>query len=291
MNILCFGASGLIGTAVSKELLTLGHHVKTISSKDVNFIQYKTVSPILFDGVDVVINMVGIMCDDKNTLAAIHHHTPQALAYLAKQSGVKHWINLSALGANINNPVLFLSSKAYGDNAISALADDTFIVSIIRPSLIYSDNGTSTKLFKKLSRLSMIVLPNKGKQHIMPVHIKDVVQGIINTINVKHSSIIDFVGSKQCSFAEYLQYLRKQHHRSSQYIIGIDTQYLINGIQFIQPLLSKFTTSIITGSSIAMLAQNSISNKQEFVKLLGYEPLAYSEFYRSATTNIHTHQT
>ena len=170
LNILLFGGSGFIGKKVFTLLKNENHNVITLSNREIDFTKPNELDVAkiaqIFAKTDIIINMVGVMSNDKTLMENVHHHTPARLANLfkkhSKSQNVKQWINLSALSADPTQKVAFVGSKGRGDNAILNLADANFSVKIARPSLVFGQGGASTEMFLKMAKLPILFLPNGG---------------------------------------------------------------------------------------------------------------------------------
>lgn len=278
LTCLLLGSSGFIGHQVCLRLAATHHQLRTPSRDEVNFTNpnWDDITQLL-QGVDVVINMVGIMSQDAALLEHVHHHFPKQLANVAKRTGVKRWINLSALGADAHHKVAFVSSKGRGDAALLQLADDTFQVIIGRPSLVFGRGGASCELFIKLAQLPVLLMPAAGNYQIQPVHVNDVAQGIVNLISAPISSptIINFTGGSVCSVADYLTMLREDiHSRDRLTIISIPTYLAKIAILVARP----FSGGMISVDSLTLLEEGATADNSDFTQLLAYAPLGYRAF-------------
>lgn len=276
MNILIFGSSGFIGKKVVDLLKSQNHTLITPSSRDIDFTKPSELDlekiKRLMQNVDIVINMVGVMSDDKTLMKNIHHITPFKIAKVAKNQGVRKWINLSALGANPAHSVAFVGSKGRGDTAILALNDEDFRVKIARPSLVFGSGGASTELFLKLAKLPILMLPNGGKFAIQPVSVADVAQGLVNLAIEKNAEnlppIINFTGQKVMTLAEYLGELRvKFYRKKSPIIINLPMPLA----KFSARLLQNFS-DMVSVDSLTLLENGNTADNADFVRLLGYQP-------------------
>ena len=301
LTILLLGSSGFIGQKVNSNLANLGHILITPKRQQINFIRpnWRDIHQ-QFQQVDVVINMVGVMSDYDALLEKVHHHIPVQIASVAKQSGVKRWVNLSALGADADHSVAFVASKARGDEAVLALADDDFEVVIVRPSLVFGRGGASCEMFIKLARLPILPLPNGGHYQIQPVHVRDVAQGLatlatrsFNQVQTQADSqvsnstneasmarlpkIINFTGSQIGTLAEYLTMMSTGIHQlSPPKIITIPDRLSKAGVRLIKP----FSNGMIGPGSLLLLEQGSVADHQVFTQLLEHEPLGLDEFVK-----------
>lgn len=284
MNVLLFGASGFIGRHVldllknDKSLV----HITCVSSKQLDFAkrlnseQIEALTPIFTD-VDVVINMVGVMHDDKNVLENVHHHTPVMLATFAKSVGVKRWIQLSALGADGASPIAFTASKGRGDERLLALADGGFGVAVVRPDLVYGQGGSSTALFKKLVRFGVVALPKRGQQKVTPVSVLDVARGIVALVGSDVGGVMNFVGSKTCSFGEYLTAIYQQQ-KQSQHLMVINLPNIL--IPMTAMMVKWVFGDLVSRQTLHLLNTHQVADGSLFFGLLGQMPRPYDEFVK-----------
>ena len=276
---LLLGSSGFIGQHVQHKLNETDHYLRTPNHQQVDFVcpDWDSITQLL-QGVDVVINMVGVMSQNAALLEKVHHDTPKQIAILAKQMGVKCWINLSALGADANHKVAFVGSKGRGDSALLQLADDEFRVVIGRPSLVFGRGGASCEMFIKLARLPVLFMPNAGNYRIQPVHINDVAQGLFNLATkmpIAVQPIINFTGGAVCSVAEYIAMLREDiHHKGRLTVLPVP-----KGIAKAAVLLARpMSKGMISQDSLTLLEEESIADNGYFTQILEYSPLGYHAF-------------
>lgn len=273
MNILLFGHTGFIGQNIYHAIKPF-YHIKTISSSLLNF-NHPNIPPDLFNHIDVVINAVGVMSDD-NSMENIHHHTSRQLATIAKQQGIKLWINISALGADNQHPIGFLGSKGRGDKAMLDLSDDDFKVSIIRPSLVFGKGGASTHLFLTLAKLPFWLLPNDGRFIIQPVHVDDVVSGVLNIIRHNKSGMYHFVG-KPILLKNYLKILANNfYQKQPKYILSININFAKFLLKIIYPIVNN---PLFNPDNLTLLENSPIINSTEFIQILGCKPTSVDNFY------------
>ena len=168
MNIIIFGGSGFIGSRTAQILKEQGHQVCTPDRRAFDFLHPdETAARRMLEGQDVLINCIGIMSRHAEILETVHHRTPKQLAAWAKTAGIKHWVQLSALGADPSQSINFVGSKGRGDDAV---AQSGILIAIARPSVVYGRGGTSCELFIKLARLPLLPLPEGGRFYLERVH-------------------------------------------------------------------------------------------------------------------------
>ena len=275
MNIIIFGGSGFIGSRTVQILKAQGHQVFTPDRRAFDFLHPdETAARRLLEGQDVLINCIGIMNRHAEILETVHHHTPKQLAVWAKAAGVKHWVQLSALGANPSQSINFVGSKGRGDDAVT---QSGIPIGIARPSVVYGRGGTSCELFIKLARLPLLPLPEGGRFHLQPVHLADVAEGLAKLADQTDTdhSIINMTGSQTLTLAEYLTTIRQTLlHKPPQRILPFSLHLLEPTL----PLANILSNGIISRDSFALLKQGSSADYSDFAALLGREPLAAENF-------------
>lgn len=283
MKVLLLGETGLVGLRLKNSLMTMKIPMVNLCRKDLDFLNADGDKFLSFlDGVTVIINAVGIMSDDKITMEQIHHYAPKRFANIAKHYAKKHqqnlhWINVSAIGADPNADIAFIGSKGRGDKAILDLADDIFRVHIVRPSLIFSPIGVSTRLFLKLAKLPILPLPNGGRFVIQPVDLNDVVLGIFALMDKDvPSGVIYFVG-EPIYFDDYLNTLRKNmYHKDKITIINIPIKMMFYVLKIMA--LFKITPPLLGIDNLRLLQDAKVYHTAPFNELLGRQPIKADAF-------------
>ncbi|WP_269510260.1 SDR family oxidoreductase [Burkholderia sp. IMCC1007] len=212
MNILVCGANGFIGRALSARLEAGGHRVlrgvrHVLGPSDVAIDFAKDVDPDAWlarvNGVDVVINAVGILADRRGaTLDAVHRAAPCALFTACCRAGVRRVIQISALGVERGDTPYF-TSKYAADRFLQTLPLDSRIV---RPALVYGASGTSARFFRMLASLPVHVLPAGGHQRLRPVHVDDLAELVARLVDAPAAGerVIDAVGADEVEYRDML---------------------------------------------------------------------------------------
>jgi len=165
MMVLIAGASGFIGARLAAACVAAGDTVVCASRNgrepglpgtrharlDYTAMPAAERLAEMLDGVDVVVNAVGILRErGAQTFEALHVTGPAALFSAAARAGVRRIVQVSALGAEDGASARYHSSKHRADLALATLPVDWVIV---QPSLVYGAGGTSARLFEFLASL------------------------------------------------------------------------------------------------------------------------------------------
>lgn len=212
MNILVCGANGFIGRALGARLEAGGHRVlrgvrHAVGPHDVAIDFAKDVDPDAWlarlDGVDVVINAVGILADRRDaTFDAVHRAAPGALFTACCRARVRRVIQISALGVERGDTPYF-ASKYAADTFLQTLPLD---YRIVRPALVYGASGTSARFFRMLASLPVHALPAGGHQRLRPVHVDDLAELVARLVDspAAGNPVIDAVGADEVEYREML---------------------------------------------------------------------------------------
>ncbi len=145
-HIAITGASGFVGTRLI-ELKSEAYRIDKVSLRN------QTLDTISLDGVDAIIHLAGVahrMPPPPDSLYYdVNHKLTLAFAERAKSAGVKHFIFMSSTkvysdrleSINLNTECqpndAYGKSKLLAERSLQQLNDEGFIVSIIRPPLIF----------------------------------------------------------------------------------------------------------------------------------------------------------
>jgi uncharacterized protein YbjT (DUF2867 family) len=265
MNILITGASGFIGKNLIKALINSKHNLTACINKTeldydikifkIDYAQMLKITdwlPYLI-GIDVVINCVGIIAENKkHSFDIMHTKAPIALFKACEKTQVKRVIQLSSLGADDTAQVAYHKTKKLADDYIRSSHLEWFI---LRPSLVYGKDGKSFKFFQKLSNLPIIPLIGDGEQLIQPVAIEVLVNTIKTCIQSQQINLtIDVVGEKPISYKNWMIKLRNKSSKA-RFI-----KLPISAMRCIAKLLSPFNLKLVSKDNLTMLEQNNVAD-------------------------------
>lgn len=160
-----------------------------------------------FKDSEVVLNFAAIVhqpkLNDEQLYKKINTELPIHLAMEAKKAGVKHFIQMSTIAvygsvASINEKSieqpnnLYGASKLAADNALLALQDESFEISIIRPPMVYGGGKAPGNLLKLIQFAQKgIPLPFKGVNNARDfIHVQNLVHALNSVIENKLYGVI-----------------------------------------------------------------------------------------------------
>ena len=288
MNILVTGASGFIGSAIVNGLdkkdntIFMGlrtnkdsnpHTIICDFSKDFSIDIWKE----RLKDIDIVINAVGIIAETKEQkFSDLHTKAPIALFKACELAGVKKVIQISALGTNANAITQYHKSKREADEY---LRNSTLHYCILKPSIVYGEDGVSTELFKGLSALPVTPIIDDGEQLLQPIYINDLVKTINACVkdNKNQNIELDLVGPKAISYKELLRLFRAWLEKKPALEIKIPQSLSFMGRVLNEPAISK--------DNLIMLKQGNSSDVKPLEDFLGTPMRSMQEtiFAKNAT--------
>lgn len=270
MNILLTGASGFIGSKLASVLDKAGHRVEPISRRhgiDISAMQNPGDWLPHLEGIDAVINSVGIIGECGNQrFDVVHHRAPAALFRACARIGLRRVLQISALGADETAFSAYHLSKRAADDCLRGLDLDWFV---LRPSLIYGRGGKSAALFMRLATLPMIPVIGDGRQGLQPVHISDVVATVLQCLTSTESrKTLDIVGNETFTFAEWLQTMRHAQSLPRARELRIPFPLAMAGAY-----LGRYVNPILQPENLRMLKKGYWAEVQPLAQFLGRTPL------------------
>jgi uncharacterized protein YbjT (DUF2867 family) len=292
MKILVCGASGFVGRHLTSALRAAGHTVvrgirKPMQPDDITIDFCKDTTkeawlPILV-GIDVVVNAVGVLRDSANQpMKLLLEQTPLALFSACKQVGVKRIVQVSALGIDKGIETAYFQTRRAPEAFLNALPDNIRWL-ILRPSVIYGEDGVSAKMFRFQAGLPIQTLAAGGKQRLQPVHIDDICEAVNRWLadNDAQSQTVTCVGQEATDMRGMLDSYRQQLGHSNALHISISS--------FLVELSAKIgdfiPASPLCSDTLTMLNAGNTGDVTEFTELLGRLPKSYQTFIKSDTSN------
>ena len=134
-----------------------------------------------FDGAAAGVNLVGILAESgKQRFDAVQAEGAGRAARAAAAAGVRHYVQVSAIGADAASPVPYVRSKAQGEAAVLAAIPTA---TILRPSLVIGPEDQFLNRFAAMARLSPVLPVIAGNTRFQPVFVMDVAAAVVAALN------------------------------------------------------------------------------------------------------------
>ena len=186
-RILVLGGTGFVGRHIVAKHVTAGHQVVVPTrsrERGKHLILLPTVDLVerdiherrhldeLVDGVDAVVNLVGVLHETgRETFAHAHVELARIVIDACRRAGVRRLVHMSALGAATDAPSRYLRSKGEAQALVEASDLDW---TVFRPSVIFGRGDSFLSLFAKLVKWMPIVPLAAPQARFQPVYVGDV---------------------------------------------------------------------------------------------------------------------
>jgi uncharacterized protein YbjT (DUF2867 family) len=287
MRVLLTGASGFIGRALADALVRRGHRVVRVlrrppdgAGDDVVQADFAQVPardwwrPRLA-GIDAVVNTVGIIRERPGqSFQALHTDAPVELFHACAAVGTPLVVQISALGADPLARSPYHRSKKAADDVLRGLP---LRAAIVQPSLVYGPGGSSAALFNRMAVAPLLPLPAGGRMQVQPVHVRDVVDGIVALLESPPDAVRTFVfaGPRPLALRDYLADLRQALGEGGPLrVVPMPTGLF----RAAASIAGHLPGSVLDRDTADMLIAGNASNDNALPALLGHAPLAVRDF-------------
>ncbi len=288
-KVVVFGGTGFIGRQIVSLLVKSGFVVRVITRnpRKAEFLKVmgsvgqvqivkgnitKDCSAYL-EGMDVTINLVGILHDQLQDFYDLHVTASENLAKTAYSLNIKQYIHFSSL--IISDSSDYGKTKKIGESRVIQFFPSAVI---IRPNMVYDRDYGFLKDFISMP-LPFLILVDGGQTILQPVWVQDVSKFILEIINKEVSGgVYDLIGPQEFSFKDIME-LFLLSHKKNKTIISIPKQlaYIFATIfefriisLFMKPITGK-SEPIFTRDQLKMLDNRTIFESSAFSDM-GLEP-------------------
>jgi uncharacterized protein YbjT (DUF2867 family) len=188
LKILVTGGTGFVGTHVVNALLRRGHAVAVLAreparahnryNRPVEIVEGDVLAreslARAFPARDAVVHLVGIIAEKgEQTFDRMHRQAVENVLEIARASGVRRLLHMSAMGSAEDSPSEYGRSKAAGEKAVR---DSGLDWTVFRPSIIFGPGDGFVTLLAGIIRVNPIFIPviGPGTTRFMPVSVYDV---------------------------------------------------------------------------------------------------------------------
>lgn len=137
-------------------------------------------------GIDAVINLVGVLHSKRGTpygpeFAKAHVELPRRIVAACAANGVRRYLHMSALGADVNAPSMYLRSKADGEKA--ALSNPAVKTTVFRPSVVFGEDDRFLNLFASMQKYLPLMPLAGADAKFQPIYVQDVAQAFVHALD------------------------------------------------------------------------------------------------------------
>ncbi|CAM9904362.1 unnamed protein product [Ascophyllum nodosum] len=148
---------------------------------------------------------------------------PVMLARAAKAQGVKNFVHVSALAADLDSPSRWARTKAQGELAVREVFPEA---TIVRPARLFgNDDRLLTWIAFMATRLSRVPVVNDGENLIQPIDARNVAQVMMKIIDDPENydyrgKVVELAGPGEFSWREIVDLVLDTTYRSADTNIG-----------------------------------------------------------------------
>ena len=283
MLVLVTGATGFVGRRVVRELQEHRHRVRVLvhtpgrerlfPDRSVD-IHYGSVSdPVAlaaaFYDVEVAIHLVGIVRQShRRSFDQINRQGVANVVAAAKEAGVKHFIQVSAIGATNNPSYPYLYSKWRGEQE---LIKSGLPYTIFQSSVMFGEGDEFLNALAGLVRIGPVVpVIGNGRNRMQPISVADVARCLVLAIDRGDlkGKTVEIGGPHQISYNEIVAIVaRTMGRRIFRFHLPVWLMYIVTAvIQRLQP------RPMLTTGQLRMLALRNVAEPRAVEETFGFTP-------------------
>lgn len=219
LNICVLGGGGFVGSHLVPLLVARGHRV-VVPTRRRERVKHLLVLPSaevveadihdpaalrrLFNGMDAVINLVGILHETRpGAFQHAHEELPRKVVTACTANGVPRLLHMSALGADAASKSRYQQSKAAGETLARQLSGTT----VFRPSVIFGPGDSFLAMFADLLALAPVVPLAGAAARFQPVFVGDVAGAFAAALEREETGgrVYDLCGPKVYTLADLVR--------------------------------------------------------------------------------------
>ena len=234
-----------------------------------------------FYDVEAVIHLVGIIRKSRNrTYDLINRQGVANVVTAAKEVGVKHFIQVSALGATNDAGYPYLYSKWRGDQEV---VNSGLSYTIVRPSIMFGPGDEFLNTLAGLVRTTPVVpVAGSGRNRFQPIAVADMARCLALTVDREDlkGKTVEIGGPDQLSYNEVISLIaRTLGKRRLRLHVPVWMMYIATAI--LQKVVSR---PPVTTDQLKMIAIRNVAEPGIVQETFGFTPRPLEgniEFIRS----------
>jgi uncharacterized protein YbjT (DUF2867 family) len=302
MKVFLTGATGFVGKHMLDRLLTYGHavraavrglpgqnarvvgHFQHLGRKDdFQYVHGDVVEGTRLEegmqGCDAVIHLVGIIMEKgTNTFERVHHLGTRNVVEAAKRTGIKRFVQMSALGARADGVAAYQTTKWKGEEAVR---QSGIPFCILRPSLIFGQgDGFVTQMMATMRSAPLFrPVPGDGKPKFRPIAIEDVTTCFLRALTTEAATnqTIEIGGADDLTLNEVLAEIARCAGLRKP-AVHIPMPLMVAGATLLQKLLKNPPGTV---DQLRMLRDGSTCDIEPMKRIFSVTPRGFKGCGRS----------
>lgn len=194
-----FGGTGFVGRQVVRSLARQGFRVRVAARNvgrgyrlrmlgdvgQIEVVQANLRNPAsvgrALDGAEGCVNLVGVLYEGgRQGFQSLHAMGSKTIAEAAEARGIVRFVQVSALGADIDSPSKYARTKAMGEAAVREVIPSAVI---LRPSVVFGPEDSFFNRFAGMATFSpALPLPGGGATRFQPAYVADVAAAVAKAL-------------------------------------------------------------------------------------------------------------
>ena len=299
MKVALFGGTGFVGSYIIDELLSHKYSPKLLVRESsekkllkaskceiiVGDLTNKAAMAKLIKSADVVIYSIGLVREFPHkgiTFQETQFNGVKDSVDLAKEHGIKRYILVSANGAKLDG-TKYQSTKYLAEEY---LKHSDLVWTIFRPSLCFGDpRGGGRPEFCSQLKKDMLKLPipspnfhsgllplNAGKFALSPIHIKNVAEFVVKSIELENSKKKTYMLGGEAYYWPDLVKTMAASYGKKKWMIPAPAI----GVKMLAFFFERFAWFPITRDQVTMLIESNVCDSKEHFESFEIEPIPYN---------------
>lgn len=230
-------------------------------------------------GCDAVIHLVGIIVEKgPNTFERVHHLGTRNVVEAAKRTGIKRFVQMSALGVRVGGVAPYQTTKWKGEEEVRRSG---IPFCILRPSLIFGEgDGFVTQMMATMRSAPLFrPVPGDGTPKFRPIAVEDVTTCFVRALTYEAATnqTIDLGGADELMLNEVLAEIARCAGVRKP-AVHIPMPLMFAGASVAQRILKN---PPVTVDQLRMLKEGSTCNIEPMKRIFGINPGGFSGCGRS----------
>ena len=293
MKVFLTGATGFVGKHMLGRLLAEGHGVRALvrEPQKASSPGNAKAEPVAGDvvngtgltegmqGCDAVIHLVGIIMEKGiNTFERVHHLGTRNVVEAAKRTGIKRFIQMSALGVRADGLAAYQTTKWKGEEEVR---HSGIPFCILRPSLIFGQgDGFVTQMMATMRSAPFFrPVPGDGMPKFRPIAVEDVTTCFLRALTYEAATnqTVDLGGADELTLNEVLTEIARCAGVRKP-AVHIPMPLMVAGATVAQKLLKN---PPVTLDQLRMLKDGSTCDIEPMKRIFGVNPRGFKGCGRS----------
>jgi uncharacterized protein YbjT (DUF2867 family) len=288
MKVFLTGPTGFVGKYMLERLLAEGHAVRALvrDPQKAGLSEHGKAELVPGDvvegtgvgegmqGCDAVIHLVGIIVEKgTNTFERVHHLGTRNVVKAAKRTGIKRFVQMSALGVRADGVAPYQTTKWKGEEEVR---QSGIPFCILRPSLIFGEgDGFVTQMMATMRSAPLFrPVPGDGTPKFRPIAVEDVTTCFARALTYEGATnqTVDLGGADELTLNEVLaEIARCAGVRKAA--VHIPMPLMMAGATVAQKLLKN---PPVTVDQLRMLQEGSTCDIDPMKRVFGINPRGFA---------------